>query len=758
MTQPTLDLRNTRTLARWMRNLPLHHGGWSVFALALPIVFIDWFCAGGHLLPWPEALATELGWVAIDGKAGAADRPIAVGDAADRAYRRWRHDDGAGLLDDSLGDARLTYNGLALQRWAQANPGRWTDLLRGFTAVDAGVSVVNDNLMLLRTLLGWTADEAEIVTMTVLLAQHPTFQRWEGRTHNLVSPAPGRYAAMMGHDGSEAVEAILQAGSRLRSSGLIGVNDHNGTLRPMDEWWLRWLSAPYRDVREALGRLVQLMHDGASGVAAVGDVAPTDAAIILALLQRPVAADAGGTNILLHGARRLDKLGWAYEQARAAGRTAWVMQRGIPASAMAAAVFLAQRWLRRRRGAMLVVPEAEQALQVRGDGELQSLFFALRFESDESIASEDDNPSDDLLTRNPVPTLWCARDPSRIVPRQRGKFLYSAEVKPASRARRRGNIQDALRSVEVSQAVVDDLTKNVEISREQLDSAARLARHMAGAEDGAATWVPDGVERGSTAHRDAMVTRAISQSQRLFERTGREALRTPTTTYSLDLLNTTCGFTIEQILAALRRMHEGTLCFYGPPGTGKTLLAEHIAITLDQPLLVRRASDLKNKYVGESEKNIRAMFDEAESREAILLLDEADTFLTDRRFLTHEHDLSVANELLQGMEAYRGVFICATNRFDRLDSAVMRRFTFKVGFAALDAVQRRQMFVTEALRGVADDLLPSWRTRLEDMDGLTPGDFANVKRQIQLLGVRLDGGRWIEALDQELAAKRSHPG
>mgnify|MGYP002145016340 CR=1 FL=1 len=83
-------------------------------------------------------------------------------------------------------------------------------------------------------------------------------------------------------------------------------------------------------------------------------------------------------------------------------------------------------------------------------------------------------------------------------------------------------------------------------------------------------------------------------------------------------------------IQALQARGHGTLCFYGPPGTGKTALAEHIATTLAQPLHVRQASDLMGKYVGETEQNMAAMFREAETENAILLLDEADSFLLDR--------------------------------------------------------------------------------------------------------------------------------
>ena len=68
--------------------------------------------------------------------------------------------------------------------------------------------------------------------------------------------------------------------------------------------------------------------------------------------------------------------------------------------------------------------------------------------------------------------------------------------------------------------------------------------------------------------------------------------RPAVTTYDPALLNVECRFGVPQIVQALQRRSHGALCFFGPPGTGKTALAEHIASSLGQPLLVRQASDI----------------------------------------------------------------------------------------------------------------------------------------------------------------------
>ncbi|MCB2042234.1 MAG: ATP-binding protein, partial [Rhodoferax sp.] len=106
-----------------------------------------------------------------------------------------------------------------------------------------------------------------------------------------------------------------------------------------------------------------------------------------------------------------------------------------------------------------------------------------------------------------------------------------------------------------------------------------------------------------------------------------------------------------------------------------------------------------DKYIGETEKNLARAFGKATDEGALLLIDEADSFLQDRRGAQRNYEVSEVNEMLQGMERFPGVFICTTNLFERLDAAALRRFTFKIRFKPLEREQRTQMFVTEALQG-----------------------------------------------------------
>jgi hypothetical protein len=132
--------------------------------------------------------------------------------------------------------------------------------------------------------------------------------------------------------------------------------------------------------------------------------------------------------------------------------------------------------------------------------------------------------------------------------------------------------------------------------------------------------------------------------------------------------------------------------FHGQSGTGKTLAAEVVANELRLDLYRIDLSQVVSKYIGETEKNLRAVFDGAENTGAVLLFDEADALFGKRSEVRDSHDRHANIEvgyLLQRMEAYRGVALLTTNMRSALDSAFLRRIRFVVQFPFPDAMLRR---------------------------------------------------------------------
>ena len=169
---------------------------------------------------------------------------------------------------------------------------------------------------------------------------------------------------------------------------------------------------------------------------------------------------------------------------------------------------------------------------------------------------------------------------------------------------------------------------------------------------------------------------------------------------------------MEEIVAAmtnLTRVHyewgtarawnEGGLAalFAGPPGTGKTMAAEALATALRLPLYRIDLSQVVNKYIGETEKNLRRLFDAADGSDVMLFFDEADALFGKRTEVKDAHDRYANLEvsyLLERMERFKGLAILATNRKKDLDDAFLRRLRFVVDFPLPGAGERLRIWQT----------------------------------------------------------------
>ena len=147
-----------------------------------------------------------------------------------------------------------------------------------------------------------------------------------------------------------------------------------------------------------------------------------------------------------------------------------------------------------------------------------------------------------------------------------------------------------------------------------------------------------------------------------------------------------------------KRMNRGmgiSALFAGESGTGKTMAAEVIANDLQLNLYRIDLSAVVNKYIGETEKNLRRLFDAAEDGGAILFFDEADALFGKRSEVKDSHDRHAnieVNYLLQRLEGYRGLAILATNFKSSLDHAFMRRLRFIVNFSFPSVAERQLMW------------------------------------------------------------------
>jgi SpoVK/Ycf46/Vps4 family AAA+-type ATPase len=563
-------------------------------------------------------------------------------------------------------------------------------------------------------------------------------------------------AAVAGVDEREVAEA-LRAGSRLERIGMVEnlISEHNITDL-----------ADLMKVSEQLPPVLMRHYEGPSDLMAVftrpaapATLGPADfdfvteeVGVLTALLRQAVARREPGVNVLLYGPPGTGKTELARVCAQAAGLRLYEVEyadrdgNSLSGRDRYRSMQISQVFLKASEHVALLFDEVEDVFPPISSEAAQ---FMARLDTGDAPPSGSVSGKawvNQILESNPVPVVWITNRIEQIDPAFRRRFQYHLELKSPPPGAREALVRRALAGVPVGDEFVGRLASRKGLTPAQIRTAVRFAR-LTGADDTAA---PDPVAR-----QEALIERQIANADKALggAPAADRAARRVVTTYDLSLLNVECRFEVPRIVEALRRRSHGTLCFHGPPGTGKTALAEHLAQQLDRPLMIRQASDLMSKYVGETEQNMARMFTEATQESAVLLLDEADSFLRSRRRAERHYEVSETNEMLQGMERFAGVFICTTNLFDDLDEAALRRFTFKIRFRPLTPLQRDRMFVTEALEGDEQALTPEQRARLAALDALAPGDFAAVRRQVDILGERFTPDEFLSQLESEHRVK-----
>lgn len=535
----------------------------------------------------------------------------------------------------------------------------------------------------------------------------------------------------------EALAHALRPDGALRLSGMLRPSFRKGVPVELGDVWLELLSRS-GDLKDTL--LEPLSTRASAGTPA--RLLAEDLELATQVVANP--KNVRGVNLLLYGAPQLDKKQLLQQVVQKAGRQAWRVRalQDVSQVERPALVYVAQKLLAKTEpDAVLVVERPADVLTTRPSAFLQEL-FGVEFDPSE-VKPFDEN----LLESNVVPVIWLSSSVAALPDETVARFVFHAPLKKADRKERQAHLEALLDSYKLTKRAREELLKLEGVSAVQLTAAFKAAELS---------------NARTRTERDAIVVQAVRRSQRALSRDLTAKMKPSVTHYSLNYLNTAGRFGPQEILKCLKQRPKGALVFYGLPGTGKTQFVEHLAAELGMPLVTKKASDLLSKWLGDSEKNIAAAFEEAASEDAILLLDEGDSFLRDRSYARESWQITQVNELLQHIERFDGIVVVCTNLFQGLDAAALRRFTFKVEFRELDADQRWEMFQVEtgikgALSSVAKETRDDWFEQLCMMRHLTAGDFATVKRQCQLLGATLTPQEWLEQLQLECDVKRRNP-
>ncbi|WP_371133253.1 ATP-binding protein [Hydrogenophaga sp.] len=576
-----------------------------------------------------------------------------------------------------------------------------------------------------------------------------------------VNNAPEAYAAIADVAGVKASEVgeALRAGSRLERIGMVEnlISEHNITdladLMKVSEKLPPVLMREYRNQSELMAVFTRPAARSAltsKDFEYVGE----DVRLLCALLREAVARKEPGVNVLLYGPPGTGKTELARVVAQAAGLELFEVEyadrdgNALSGRDRYRSLQIAQVFLKGTAQSALLFDEVEDVFPPISSEAAQIIARADHIAAPHTGSVSGKAWVNQILESNAVPTLWVTNRIEQIDPAFRRRFAYHLELKSPPPGAREQLVRKTLEGASVSDALVARLTERKGLTPAQIRTALRFAQLAVHPAKPAARR---GAKKPAAEAPllDDLIERQLKNADQALGRQPDLALRPSVTQYSLDMLNVESRYELPRIVTALKARGHGCLCFHGAPGTGKTALAEHIAQQLERPLMIRRASDLVSKFVGETEQQMAAMFREAQAEKAVLLLDEADSFLQDRRGAHRTYEVTEVNEMLQGMERYDGIFICTTNLMDSIDQAALRRFTFKIHFKPLTARQRETMFVVEALGGDAAALEPALCERLGKLDQLCPGDFAAVKRQIEILGESIAPDEFLAQLEAE---------
>jgi SpoVK/Ycf46/Vps4 family AAA+-type ATPase len=593
--------------------------------------------------------------------------------------------------------------------------------------------IVAANIEQLRLLVGLSDVEARILMFAAMVHTDLVLDKMSDWVGDLTSARLYHALSAVLDIEEKAVRSALSLQGTLARSGLL-------TVDRKERWTLAskldLLSGGFADCIvsdsvETLDFLRGMVTLAAPPTLIVQDFAHIEeqVGLVRTYLERVSTTRRRGVNILVHGAPGTGKTELTRVLAGALQMKLYEVTGentdgdAVPGEQRLRAFRAAQAFFSERQ-AWIVFDEAEDVFSDGGPGE-------------RSVAQARKAWLNRALEENPVPTFWLSNSVDGVDAAfvRRFDMVLHMPVPPA-RARSRIILNACARLM--PETIADRLAANATLTPGVVARAAAVLQHSSD------DWTP---QRFGDA-LEWLVSGTL-------EAQGHAPLAPRGTAAGprFDPRFVNVNIDLASLAQGIEKTRSARLCLYGPPGTGKTAFGTWLAEELDCPLMLRRASDLISPYVGETEQNIARIFREATRERALLLIDEADSFLRDRAGSRHSWEVTAVNEMLTQMEYFEGVLVMSTNLFELLDEAALRRFDAKLCFRYLTR-QQVQMFFLERCKAMElDDSATACERLLSNVETLAPGDFATVIRRHRLSPVR-SAIDFANALAEECRARQ----
>ncbi len=573
------------------------------------------------------------------------------------------------------------------------------------------VSNLHRNITLLGKALKCDGIDTDILLLGARVRNEPVLKHMERLMEEVSNSSPLEFAAMMiGHEKSVLMEHLNQEALLCRTGVMrpasVKTYDHLDDCFNMPLPVSRALQKPHKNADSLFSDLAGkpekpvLRWDDFSHMSEARD-------LIERIVGNALKKKSRGINILLYGLPGTGKTEFCRSLSGRLGHPLYsIAENSSDKDARLNKLHLVDSLLAGRRKALLLFDEMEDLLDHKG--------FMPRQGGSKVFLNR-------TLENNVSPVFWTTNDVQFFDPALLRRMTLIVEIKTPPQKARKGIWYAILKKENISLPADDvhSLSRVFDDSPAIVGNAVRAARLAGGGREC--------IEFVLQNNRKAMRRKQAKSAETRIE--FNEALLNTDT----DLSSLTC--------AAKSARKNFSLCLYGPPGTGKSAYVRHLAEEMGMEVLHLRASDLISPYVGETEQNIARAFERAKTEESFLVFDEADSFLQSRLLAQRTWEVTPVNEMLTWMETHPLPFACTTNLMERLDTAALRRFIFKVGFEYMTAEQ-----VALCFRHFFHAVPP---TGVLALDRLTPADFATVRNRAEIIGQSEDPEAIFSLLRQE---------